>query len=281
MSSTRDFQNINVSATANIELLELQDTASDNIYIFGVNELAADRTVTLPLLTGNDTFVFEAFTQILTNKTLTSPIIAPDILDASGAELIVFAPDATPVNEITIANADTGVSPSIIASGVNTDVGLNIITKGSGTLVLNGGAALTWPVADGSANQVIATNGAGTLSFATAQVATINTVQTTTVATTTIATIGTTTDSTHFIDVKLVAHDQADVQGAGYLLRATFLNDTGTVTQIGTDDKLSFESDTAWNVATLISTTNVLIQVTGEAATTIDWRSLHSVTTVT
>ncbi len=146
---------------------------------------------------------------------------------------------------------------------------------------MNGGAALTWPIADGSANQVIATNGAGTLSFATAQVATINTVNTTDATVTTIATIATTEDSTHFIDVKIVAHDQADVQGAGYLLRATFLNDTNVVTQIGTDDKLSFETDPLWDVATEINTTNVRIRVTGEAATVIDWRSLHTVTTVT
>src|SRR3990167_11133151 len=37
---------------------QINDTSSDHQYIFAVSELAADRTVTLPLLTGNDTFTF-------------------------------------------------------------------------------------------------------------------------------------------------------------------------------------------------------------------------------
>ena len=53
---------------------QINDTSADHQYVFAVSELVADRTVTLPLLTGNDTFVFEAHTQTLTNKTLTSPV---------------------------------------------------------------------------------------------------------------------------------------------------------------------------------------------------------------
>jgi hypothetical protein len=55
---------------------QINDTSSDHQYIFAVSELAADRTVTLPLLTGNDTFVFADHTQTLTNKTLTTPVIS-------------------------------------------------------------------------------------------------------------------------------------------------------------------------------------------------------------
>ena len=54
---------------------QINDTSADHQYIVGVSELIADRTVTLPLLTGNDTFVFADFTQTLTNKTLTTPTI--------------------------------------------------------------------------------------------------------------------------------------------------------------------------------------------------------------
>ena len=49
---------------------QINDTSLDHQYIFAGSELTADRTVTLPLLTGNDTFVFADFTQTLTNKTL-------------------------------------------------------------------------------------------------------------------------------------------------------------------------------------------------------------------
>jgi hypothetical protein len=62
----------------------IQDTTQDHRYIIGVSELAADRTVTLPLLAGNDTFVFESFQQTLTNKTLTNPT-----LNAGGGVLVL------------------------------------------------------------------------------------------------------------------------------------------------------------------------------------------------
>lgn len=54
---------------------EIQDTTGDHQYVLAVSELAADRTVTLPLLTGADEFVFKDFGQTLTNKTLTSPTL--------------------------------------------------------------------------------------------------------------------------------------------------------------------------------------------------------------
>jgi len=54
---------------------QINDTSADHQYVLGVSELTADRTITLPLLTGNDDFVFEDHTQTLTNKTLTSPVI--------------------------------------------------------------------------------------------------------------------------------------------------------------------------------------------------------------
>ena len=50
---------------------QINDTSADHQYIFAVSELAADRTITLPLLTGPDEFVFKGHAQTLTNKTLT------------------------------------------------------------------------------------------------------------------------------------------------------------------------------------------------------------------
>jgi hypothetical protein len=51
---------------------QINDSAADHQYIFGVANLAADRTISLPLLTGNDTFTFNAFAATLTNKTIDS-----------------------------------------------------------------------------------------------------------------------------------------------------------------------------------------------------------------
>jgi hypothetical protein len=53
---------------------QINDTSADHQYIVGVSELAADRTVTLPLLTGNDVFVFADFIQILKYKTFDTSV---------------------------------------------------------------------------------------------------------------------------------------------------------------------------------------------------------------
>lgn len=51
---------------------KIQDSDASHNYELAVSNLAANRTITLPLLTGGDTFVFEAFAATLTNKTLGS-----------------------------------------------------------------------------------------------------------------------------------------------------------------------------------------------------------------
>lgn len=59
--------------------LELNNPANTFQYIFAGAAIAADRIVTMPLLTSNDTLVTAAFSQALTNKTLTSPVINTQI----------------------------------------------------------------------------------------------------------------------------------------------------------------------------------------------------------
>ena len=54
---------------------KIADTTRDHEYTVAVSELAADRTITLPLLAGNDDFVFEDHAQTMTNKTMTSPVV--------------------------------------------------------------------------------------------------------------------------------------------------------------------------------------------------------------
>lgn len=96
-------------------------------------------TGTLTLPTSTDTIVGRATTDTLTNKTLTAPRFADlgFIADSAGAELIIFDSVATAVNEITISNAATGGIPTIAASG-ETNVSLNLTSKGTGTVQANG-----------------------------------------------------------------------------------------------------------------------------------------------
>lgn len=85
-------------------------------------------------------------TQTLTNKTLTAPRIttASNIADANGNELIVFpSAVASAVNEITVSNAAASGTPSITASGGDTNISLNLASKGTGTVQANGVAVVT------------------------------------------------------------------------------------------------------------------------------------------
>ena len=51
---------------------KILDTSNNHNYTFAVSELVADRTITLPLLGGNDEFVFKDHTATLTNKTIST-----------------------------------------------------------------------------------------------------------------------------------------------------------------------------------------------------------------
>jgi len=95
--------------------VEIQDTSADHQYVLAVSELTADRTVTLPLLTGNDEVVFKDHTQTLTNKTLTSPKINEDVALTSTA------------TELNALHSQTGAWTSYTVTPTN-------LTIGSGTL---------------------------------------------------------------------------------------------------------------------------------------------------
>jgi hypothetical protein len=63
-------------------------------------------------------------------------IVGGDIVGASSLELIKLTETGSAVNEITIANAATGNSPTISATGDNTNIGINLEPKGTGALNL-------------------------------------------------------------------------------------------------------------------------------------------------
>ena len=84
------------------------------------------------------------------------------ILDENSNEQIIFNTTGTAVNEFTIANASTGNKPTITASGGDTNIGISIQPKGTGQITLDN---LTFPAADGTADQILTTNGSGVLSF--------------------------------------------------------------------------------------------------------------------
>ena len=120
---------------------QINDTSANHQYIFGVSELAADRTVTLPLLGNNDEFTFNNHTQTLTNKTLQSPLIINPrvgtvLADSAGNELIDFEPMTNAVNNIGISSASIGLHPAVKAVGGNGNINLELHAKGTGAVTV-------------------------------------------------------------------------------------------------------------------------------------------------
>ncbi len=76
----------------------------------------------------------------LTSVALTTPKIITGINDVNGNELIKVTATSSAVNEITLANMSTGANPTITASGGDSNVGLNLVPKGTGVLQGSGSA---------------------------------------------------------------------------------------------------------------------------------------------
>lgn len=123
--------------------LQIRDTSADHLYTIGVSELAADRTITLPLLTADDTFAVLGLAQIFT---------AAQVVNSNAAAAFSVGPngDTNPVLRVVcnVASAATGISITGRAAGGGIDLtalssGSNesiIVTpKGTGALRLSSG----------------------------------------------------------------------------------------------------------------------------------------------
>lgn len=110
-----------------------------------ISSISNSGTVTLPTTT--TTLVGRDTTDTLSNKTLTRPRFADggSIDDADGNKLIEFDSVASAINYLKVANAPTG-SPAVVtltAAGGNTDISLNLVPTGSGSITINGVPAVT------------------------------------------------------------------------------------------------------------------------------------------
>jgi len=167
----------------------IQNPAATFEYLFQAGAIAADRTVTLPVLAGNDTLVFEAHTQTLTNKTIntasnTITVAEADISDlgtaaalvadnlsvfaaTTSAELAGVISDETGSGALVFATSPTLVTPALgtPASGVMTNVtGIPVGALANGTdgeLITWGSDAVATTVAVGTTGQILTSNGAG------------------------------------------------------------------------------------------------------------------------
>ncbi len=88
--------------------------------------------------------------------------VALDIRDDNGNELIIMSAVASAVNQVKITNAIANSDPIIAATGDSTNIGLNLVSKGSGAVQANGVALPLLSAANiFTANQSIVSTDAG------------------------------------------------------------------------------------------------------------------------
>ena len=115
---------------------QINDTSQDHQYVFAVNELADDRTVTLPLLTGNDTFVFESHAQTLTNKTLAGLTLSDD-LQFSNANPNIIGADTDGALSITADTATNQGGNIVLYGNTHGTKAQDIEFRADATIVMN------------------------------------------------------------------------------------------------------------------------------------------------
>ena len=129
----------NTKIDGNLRLHGISGTGYYLINYDGQVDSGTDLLINIPNLLDSDTFVFNNSAAVLTNKTLTQPILTSPraitaINDTNGAELIKIGSTASAVNEITVSNAATAGKPTISATGNDTNITLKLAAKGTGSV---------------------------------------------------------------------------------------------------------------------------------------------------
>lgn len=107
------------------------------------------------------------------------------------------------------------------------------------------------------------------------QLRTESTVTTNDANVTTIVSIPTQNDTTYKLKVEVVARRTSGAQSAGFEINAVYRNNGGVLTLLPRD-RLSIEDNFEWNTDVSVSGTNMIVQVTGVASTTINWKCVYT-----
>ena len=143
---------------------QINDSSADHQYVFAASELAADRTVTMPLLTGNDQFTMDAHASTLTNKsidlgtnTLTGSLA--EFNTALQSESFAGLAAAQTLTNKTISGSSNTLSN--IANGSLTNSAITV-SDGSNTTAVALGGTMTFA---GTNNEIEVAESSGTLTI--------------------------------------------------------------------------------------------------------------------
>lgn len=95
--------------------------------------------------------------------------------------------------------------------------------------------------------------------------------QTTSSSILTVVTFPTTTGATHQVWVQIAAISTGSTEGGGWILTETIKNVGDSVTTISSDTLVEHRDDVKWAALIATSGTDIIVQVQGDSADTIDW----------
>lgn len=259
--------------TAGGVAFRVNNPADTYAYSFAPAAIAANRTISLPLLAGNDTMVCESFAATLANKTINATdntitdtsTAAGDILKSNGTKFVRLARGTADYVLKTNAGGTDVEYGQVVNASVASNAAIDYSKLGVGAQ----------SVGAQSFESTVDANGTETSKLPVSA-------QTTDATETTLDSfsVGSYSDDTTIVWTVVVAAIKSDgSQGAAYSRTAAFRLDASgpTLTQIGTTQAgFSLEDDADWDCDIDNSGTTVRCRVTGKAATTIRWTVISS-----
>jgi hypothetical protein len=263
----------------------------------------ANRNVTFPDAT--TTVVGTDTTQTITNKSIYDP--TSTTITAAGTNQATATPLTNMNNVVTTTPVGTGVvlfvpatngiqvvitnrganslnlypalSGQIDASGVNVPIS---IPSGE-TVIVKSATTTQWYTIKQSliaGNGILVSYGNGQTSFATngnldpcANFLSA-TLQTTNATITTAITLPSISNTAYILTGRVLGLRSDRAASVNFIITASFVNNSGTLRKLGADDKLRFrDGSLTYDCRFIVSGTDILLQVIGVAATTINWRT--------
>lgn len=149
-----------------LTLPKISDSSGNETYNIIGSNLDATREITLPVLTGNDTFVFRDHIQTLTNKALTNPDIDGGTIDST--QIGTTTPDSGAFTTLSASGTLT-VTGNVDFEG-NLDVSGNILMQGASTFTTGTGAVALNGDVTIAADKDILMQGTGTFTSGTGEI---------------------------------------------------------------------------------------------------------------